>query len=44
MNPTPENIAREIWRRLVPHVNQNGRKLARVRLYETPDLYVDHWE
>ena len=44
VNPTPENIAREIWRRLVPHINQNGRKLARVRLYETPDLYVDHWE
>jgi 6-pyruvoyltetrahydropterin/6-carboxytetrahydropterin synthase len=44
LNPTPENIAREIWRRVAPHVNAAGRRLSRVRLYETPDLYVDHWE
>jgi 6-pyruvoyltetrahydropterin/6-carboxytetrahydropterin synthase len=44
VNPTAENIAREIWRRLAPRVNGNGRRLSRVRLYETPDLYVDHWE
>ena len=44
LNPTPENIAREIWRRLAPRVNHNGRRLARVRLYETADLYVDHCE
>ena len=42
--PTPENIAREIWRRLAPQVNQNGRRLYSVRLYETPDLYVEHRE
>lgn len=41
--PTPENIAREIWRRLAPRLNQNGRRLERVRLYETPDLYVDEY-
>ena len=34
--PTTENVAREIWMRLQEHV-----PLARVRLYETPDLYVD---
>jgi 6-pyruvoyltetrahydropterin/6-carboxytetrahydropterin synthase len=42
--PTPENIAREIWRRLAGHLNQPGRRLANVRLYETPDLYVEHSE
>lgn len=41
VNPTPENIAREIWRRLAPRLNQGGRRLHRVRLYETRDLYVD---
>ena len=39
--PTAENIAREIWRRLTPQLNQDGRRLERVRLYETPDLWVD---
>lgn len=42
--PTPENIAREIWRRLAPHVSRDGRRLQSVRLYETPDLYVEHRE
>jgi 6-pyruvoyltetrahydropterin/6-carboxytetrahydropterin synthase len=41
--PTPENIAREIWRRLAPRLNQDGRRLERVRLYETPDLYVEEY-
>ncbi len=47
--PTPENIAREIWRRLEPHFPR-GNSTARpgvaalhgVRLYETEDLYVDY--
>lgn len=39
--PTAENVARDIWRRLEPHLN-GGRQLRRVRLYETPDLYVDY--
>ena len=43
VTPTPENIAREIWRRLSPHLSQNGRRLYCVRLYETPDLYVEHY-
>ena len=43
VTPTPENIAREICRRLNPHLNQNGRRLYCVRLYETSDLYVEHY-
>jgi len=39
--PTPENIAADIWRRLEPRVNGEGRRLYSVRLYETPDLFVD---
>jgi len=39
--PTAENIARDIWRRLEPCLSSQGRKLHRVRLYETPDYYVD---
>jgi 6-pyruvoyltetrahydropterin/6-carboxytetrahydropterin synthase len=42
VNPTAENIAREIWRRLEPALNQEGRKLRLVRLYETADLWVDY--
>jgi 6-pyruvoyltetrahydropterin/6-carboxytetrahydropterin synthase len=40
--PTAENIARDIWERLEPHLNRDSRKLRQVRLYETPDLYVDY--
>ena len=41
--PTAENLAREIWRRLEPHLcNERGR-LHSVRLYETPDLFVDYF-
>lgn len=40
--PTAENIARDIWGRLAPHLSEPGRKLQLVRLYETADLYVDY--
>lgn len=40
--PTAENIARDIWLRLEPHLNVEGRRLHSVRLYETPDLYVEY--
>ncbi|HLK46924.1 MAG TPA: 6-carboxytetrahydropterin synthase [Bryobacteraceae bacterium] len=40
--PTAENIARDIWQRLEPHLRGLGRRLQLVRLYETPDLYVDY--
>ncbi|HLI84159.1 MAG TPA: 6-carboxytetrahydropterin synthase [Bryobacteraceae bacterium] len=42
VNPTAENIAREIWRRLEPALDREGRKLRQVRLYETADLWVDY--
>jgi 6-pyruvoyltetrahydropterin/6-carboxytetrahydropterin synthase len=39
--PTTENIAFEIWRRLAGKIDAG--RLYRVRLYETPDLYVDYY-
>jgi 6-pyruvoyltetrahydropterin/6-carboxytetrahydropterin synthase len=41
--PTTENIARDIWGRLEPHLTRDGRRLHSVRVYETPDLYVDYF-
>ena len=39
--PTTENIAIEIWKMLAPKMA--FCELHRVRLYETPDLYVDYF-
>jgi 6-pyruvoyltetrahydropterin/6-carboxytetrahydropterin synthase len=39
--PTTENIAVEIWRWLAPKLTFG--KLHRIRLYESPDLYVDYY-
>jgi 6-pyruvoyltetrahydropterin/6-carboxytetrahydropterin synthase len=39
--PTAENIAQDIWKRLAPHFLRGGRRLRSVRVYETPDLFVD---
>lgn len=39
--PTTANVAREIWRRLEPRLTTRAARLARVRLFETADLYVD---
>jgi 6-pyruvoyltetrahydropterin/6-carboxytetrahydropterin synthase len=41
--PTTENIARDIWRRLEPHLNTPAHHLHAVRVWETPDLYVDYF-
>jgi 6-pyruvoyltetrahydropterin/6-carboxytetrahydropterin synthase len=41
--PTAENLAREIWRRLEPHLRGERGHLHSVRLYETPDLFVDYF-
>lgn len=41
--PTAENIAIDIWRRLVPHISKVGGQLQGIRVYETPDLYVDYF-
>jgi 6-pyruvoyltetrahydropterin/6-carboxytetrahydropterin synthase len=43
VTPTTENIAREIWRRLEPHLLGAARRLHSIRLYETPDLFVDYF-
>jgi len=40
--PTPENIVRDLWRRLAPHF-KGDVKLHSVRLFETHDLYVDYF-
>ena len=40
--PTPENIAIDIWNRLQPHLSGPRGRLHGVRVYETPDLYVDY--
>ena len=39
--PTTENLAVEIWRMLAPKLV--FCELHRIRLYETPDLYVDYF-
>ncbi len=40
--PTTETIAMAIWQLLEPRINHRGQgQLHRVRLYETPDLFVD---
>jgi len=41
--PTTENIARDIWNRLERHLTTDSRKLRAVRVYETPDLFVDYF-
>ena len=41
--PTTENIARDIWQRLESHLSNQQRRLHAVRVYETPDLYVDYF-
>jgi 6-pyruvoyltetrahydropterin/6-carboxytetrahydropterin synthase len=40
--PTTENIARDIWQRLEPHLSNGRGRLRAIRVYETPDLYVDY--
>jgi len=40
--PTTENIAISIWNRVAPNLN-SGTQMHRVRVYETPDLFVDYY-
>jgi 6-pyruvoyltetrahydropterin/6-carboxytetrahydropterin synthase len=40
--PTTENVAIEIWNRMEARIRGGGVRLRKVRLYETPDLYVDY--
>lgn len=39
--PTTENVAVEVWNRLLPYFRDGGARLHNVRLFETEDLYVD---
>lgn len=39
--PTTENIAIAVWERLAPRLRR--AQLHRVRVYETPDLFVDFY-
>lgn len=41
--PTAENIAVDIWKRLAPQFAGARGKLHAVRVFETPDLYVDYF-
>jgi 6-pyruvoyltetrahydropterin/6-carboxytetrahydropterin synthase len=40
--PTPENIVKEIWRRLESKLAFPNARLYSIRLYETDDLFVDY--
>ena len=40
--PTAENLAREIYSRLEPHLNSRNSRLHSVRLFETEDLFVEY--
>ncbi len=39
--PTSENIVMEIWKMLAPKLTFG--RLHQIRLYETPDLFVDYY-
>jgi len=41
--PTAENLAREVWNRIEPHVRTANTRLHGVRVHETEDLYVDYY-
>ena len=40
--PTPENIAKEIWRRLEPPLRLPNARLESIKLFETEDLFVEY--
>jgi 6-pyruvoyltetrahydropterin/6-carboxytetrahydropterin synthase len=40
--PTTENLVVEIWKRIHSQIGSEGVRLHNVRLYETPDLFVDY--
>ncbi len=41
--PTAENVARDVWNRIAPRLEAGGRRLHGVRVYETPDFFVDYF-
>jgi 6-pyruvoyltetrahydropterin/6-carboxytetrahydropterin synthase len=42
VTPTAENLAKEIWRRLDPHLRFDNARLRSIRLFETEDLCVEY--
>ena len=42
--PTAENLAKEIYSRLAPHLTFQNARLHSVRLFETEDLCVEYGE
>ena len=40
--PTAENLVKEIWTRLEPHLTFDNARLHSIRLFETDDLYVEY--
>ena len=42
VNPTTENIAIAVWKRLEPAVTAAGAvRLTRIRIYETPEIFAE---
>lgn len=41
--PTTENIAKVLWDVISEQLAGHSCRLHRIRLYETPELYVDYW-
>jgi 6-pyruvoyltetrahydropterin/6-carboxytetrahydropterin synthase len=42
-NPTTENIAIAVWRRLEPAITAPGEaRLSRIRVYETPEIFAEY--
>ena len=41
--PTVENVAIEVWNRIQPSLAAPPARLHSVRVYETPDLFVDYF-
>lgn len=41
--PTTENIAKVLWDVISERLESHSCRLHRIRLYETPELYVDYW-
>lgn len=38
-----ENLIMSIWQQLKPHVERNGAQLHKMKLYETPNIYVEYY-
>ena len=43
LTPTTENLAKQIWQQLSPHLKGTQAKLYSIRLYETENHFVDYF-